>query len=138
MRLTPEQIKKIIDTASPDLTVAEIAYFCGLKWTQVIPVLNRRKIKYKPERTGSGNFRIMHTEEQKQRMRNLANDKLCASELAKMVGSTRQRVATFLKENNLPVKIQKTVRHREREVINEGCFSWSEAAQIDTLFCSTR
>jgi len=134
MRLTPEQVKKIIETASPDLTVAEIAYYCGLKWTQVIPVLNRRKIKYKPEKNGAGNFAIMHTQEQKDRMRQLASDNLCASELAKMIGSTRQRVAMFLKQNNLPVKSQKNARYREKEEVKGGCFDWKEAKQIDNLF----
>ncbi len=129
--LTKEQEQAIIDFASPDVTVNDIAFELDINNLQIYRIIRKHKLKVKSRQK-------YHTEEQFKRIKELASPNITATEIAKIIGSERQRVQVYLRQHSLPHKVLPTSRSKEYKPPENGFFSWSEAAQIDTLFCSTR
>ncbi len=137
-RLTPEQIDKIIKAASPNLTINQIAAKVELSRTQVLPVLNRRKIVYKYEwiRRDDEHKRVSASwlsDEQKETIRYLSAPTKAPSEIAKVVKSSPQRVRDYLEGVGLPFK-QQIAGSRKKVDFTPEVFSWEWAKEVDHLF----
>lgn len=137
-RLTPEQIQQIIEAASPNLTINQIAAKVELSRTQVLPVLNRRKIVYKYEwiRRDDEHKRVSASwlsDEQKETIRYLSAPTKAPSEIAKVVKSSPQRVRDYLESVGLPFK-QQIAGSRKKVDFTPEVFTWEWAEEVDHLF----
>lgn len=137
-RLTPKQIKRIVRKASPNLTCNEIAERVGLAYSQVLPVLKCRRIAYKHkwfkrDDDNRVNCQSWLTDEQKATIKSLAAPNKAASEIAKVVKSSPQRVRDFLEINGLPFKPQ-IAGGKTGDLNTNGLFNWESSKAIDTLF----
>ena len=127
MRSNKAIVNKVIAAFNPKLTIREIADKLQMPASVVRPILNRRGLKA-AKSLEQAKF-IPLTKEQRKQIDELASPDLTPSQLAVLVGSTRDKVYQQLFRKGLPYKI---CRGKAVEVTET--FTWSWAKQLDHLF----
>jgi len=127
MRSNKAIVNKVIAAFNPKLTVREIADDLEMPASVVRPILNRRGLKA-AKSLEQAKF-VPLTKEQRKKIDELASNELTPSQLAVLVGSTRDKVYQQLFRKGLPYKIC-----RGKQVTEPEVFSWEWAEGVDHLF----
>lgn len=127
MRIRKLDIEKVVAAYLPTLTTRQIADNLQLPASVVRPILRRRGLI--PAKSEEQQKFVFLTKEQRQQINELASPELTPSQLAALVGSTRDKVYQRLTKYGLPFKIC-----RGKQVTTPEVFTWSWAEEVDHLF----
>jgi len=126
MRSKKAIVNKVIAAFNPKLTTREIADNLQLPASVIRPILKRRGLN--PAKSEQQQKFVFLTKEQRKQIDELASSDLTPTQLAVLVGSTRDKVYQQLIRKGLPYKIC-----RGKVEFTPEVFSWSWAKEQDHL-----